>query len=95
MITRPIVFCGSSLRLNFSTSAAGSVHAEIQDPAGRAVEGFELENCRQVFGDAIDRQVRWKTDSRPLPAGPSACGWRFARRTCTRFASPMAENKPL
>ena len=33
--TRPIVFDGGELELNYSTSAAGSVRVEVQDAEGR------------------------------------------------------------
>lgn len=59
LVTRPIRFQGRQLALNFSTSGAGSVRVEIQDAAGRPIPGFALADCPPVFGDAIDRPVRW------------------------------------
>ncbi|MEZ5278310.1 MAG: hypothetical protein R3F07_18155 [Opitutaceae bacterium] len=71
-LTRPIVFNGSELRLNFASSIAGDVRVEIQDETGRALEGFRLDECDPVFGDAIDRPVTWKNgpDVRTLSGRP-------------------------
>jgi len=60
LLTRPIVFEGKHLTMNVSTSVAGSVRVEIQDAGGRPIEGLALANCPEIFGDALDRVVRWK-----------------------------------
>jgi len=58
--TRPLVFAGKELTLNVSTSAAGSVRVEVQDAAGKPIEGFALADCPEVFGDDLERVVLWK-----------------------------------
>lgn len=63
LVTKPLKFDGSSLHLNFSTSAAGSVQVEIQDANGKPVEGYSIQDCPPVFGDTIDRVVSWKNGS--------------------------------
>ena len=60
VVTRPLVFSGRRLDLNLSTSAAGAIQVEIQEPSGRPVEGFALTDCPPAFGDAIDRPVDWR-----------------------------------
>ena len=60
LLTKPIVFSGNQLTLNFSTSAAGSLRVEIQDQAGKPIPGFALADCDEVFGDEIERVVSWK-----------------------------------
>ena len=47
------------LRVNFSTSAAGSLKCEIQDEAGKPIRGFSLEESDELFGDSIDRAMSW------------------------------------
>ena len=61
--TLPLRFTGSSLTINYSTSAAGSVRVEIQEKSGQPIEGFGLSNCRPIFGDEIQRKVSWKKGS--------------------------------
>jgi hypothetical protein len=63
LLTKPFVFKGKELSLNFSTSALGSIRVEIQDAAGKAFPGFSLDDCPPVFGDTIDRTVSWNNGS--------------------------------
>ncbi|HHM12182.1 MAG TPA: hypothetical protein ENJ16_01415 [Planctomycetaceae bacterium] len=60
LVTRPVVFEGTELHLNFSTSAAGAIQVELQDAEGKPLPGFELSSCDVIFGDTIDRTVTWK-----------------------------------
>jgi hypothetical protein len=57
--TRPFIFDGEELELNYSTSAVGTVRVEIQDGDGNAVPGFALDDCPEIFGDEIEGGVRW------------------------------------
>ncbi len=61
--TKPLVFAGTQLELNFSTSAAGSVRVEVQDTDGKPINGFSAANCPQLFGDSIARRVKWNSDA--------------------------------
>ena len=61
--TRPIVFRGGALILNYATSAVGSVQAEIQDGDGQALPGFALEDAAEIYGDEIEHAVAWKGGS--------------------------------
>ena len=71
-VTRPLMFKGTRLTLNVSTSAAGSVRVEIQDADGRPIRGFSLSDCPDIIGDEIERGVRWKQggDVRALAGQP-------------------------
>ena len=60
LLTKPLVFHGNSLRLNFATSAAGHLRVEIQEHSGRPLPGFALTDCDEIFGDSLDRAVTWK-----------------------------------
>ena len=51
VVTKPLVFAGNELRLNFSTSARGFVRVTLRDETGRAATSHEL------FGDSTDRVV--------------------------------------
>lgn len=59
MLTRPLLFAGNRLVLNYATSAAGSVKVEVQDPAGNAIPGFALADCEPLYGDEIAGAVKW------------------------------------
>lgn len=60
VVTRPLTFEGDSLVLNYATSAAGSVRVEVQDEAGEPLPGYALEDCEQIYGDAIEQVVEWR-----------------------------------
>ncbi len=60
LVTKPLVFKGRRLAINFSTSAAGSVRVEIQDVEGKPIPGFTLADCHETFGDDLDRPVLWR-----------------------------------
>jgi hypothetical protein len=60
LLTKPVVFAGSELVLNFSTSAMGAVQLEILKAGGEAIPGFTLADCEITYGDAIERTVKWK-----------------------------------
>ena len=50
MVTRPLLFDGENLVLNFSTSAAGGIRVEIQDVRGHPFPGFSLEESPLIWG---------------------------------------------
>ncbi len=59
MTTVPVVFEGGELEVNYSTSAIGSIRAEIQDAEGRPIDGFTLDDCPEKFGDEIEGAIGW------------------------------------
>ena len=50
-MTKPLVFKGKKLVVNFSTSARGRVRVVLRSDGGRTLESVEL------FGDQVDRPV--------------------------------------
>ncbi|MCX6374748.1 MAG: hypothetical protein NTU88_01695 [Armatimonadetes bacterium] len=63
MVTKPLTFEGKELVINYSTSAVGGVQVEIQDAEGKPVSGFALDDCPVIYGDEIERVVKWKSGS--------------------------------
>jgi len=59
-ITHPIIFDGNNLVLNYSTSAAGLIKVEIQDLEGKPVDNYSINDCHEIYGDAIEEEVSWK-----------------------------------
>ena len=60
MLTRPLVFKGAALVINYSTSAVGSIKVEVQDEHGVPILGFGLAEATEIYGDEIERAVSWK-----------------------------------
>ncbi len=72
-VTKPIRFDGGNLALNVETSGAGGIQVEIQDLAGKPLEGYALADCPPIFCDRVQKIVRWKGrggDVRPLSGKP-------------------------
>lgn len=83
LLTKPLTFSGDQLRLNFSTSAVGSVKVELEDAAtGEAIPGYALDECPPLFGDALDRVVTWQQGSRSRLAGRSRGAFAFRAGGC-------------
>ena len=61
--TKFFTFSGSKLHINFSTSAIGAIKIELQDAAGKAIPGFSLQDNGDIFGDSLDRIVKWNGKS--------------------------------
>jgi hypothetical protein len=59
-VTKPLVFRGKQLALNFATAAAGQLRVEVQDAAEKPLPGYPLADCDELFGDTLDRKVTWK-----------------------------------
>jgi hypothetical protein len=69
-VTQPIRISGERLVLNLATSAAGHVRVEVQNPAGRPVEGFTLDDSDPLFGDDLARVATWRRGDADLSALP-------------------------
>lgn len=63
LVTKPLTFTGRLLEINYSTSAGGQIRVEILDQKGEPVPGFTLDDCLPIFGDEIERTVKWKTQA--------------------------------
>ena len=59
LITKAFLFKGRRLRLNYSTSAVGMVRVEMQDADGTPLPGLGANDCREIYGDELDRAVTW------------------------------------
>lgn len=60
LLTKRVEFDGKELRINFSTAQDGMLRIELQDARGDPIEGFRLDDCPPMRGDAIEHTVAWK-----------------------------------
>jgi hypothetical protein len=86
LLTRPLVFEGNKLVLNASTSAAGSLRVELLGPDGLPLQGFGLEDCMEMVGDAIEWEVRWRGDPPLEPHAGTPIRIRFVMTECDLYA---------
>ena len=50
MTTKPFMFTGGKLLLNFATSAPGYIKVEIQDTKGEPITGYSLSDAQELIG---------------------------------------------
>ncbi|MBQ8611307.1 MAG: hypothetical protein IJ412_06315 [Oscillospiraceae bacterium] len=62
IVTKPLVFAGDTLHINFSTSAFGGVRIRLLDETGEAIPGYD---SGVHFGDSVERKVPFE---KPLAA---------------------------
>ncbi len=91
LITRPFVFSGSALHLNFATSAGGGIRVEIQDQGGNPLPGFALDDCQEIIGNEIDRVVMWKTGSDLSSVAGQPIRLRFVLSDADLYALQFAD----
>ncbi len=65
--TKPIIFTGTELSINASTSACGYIKVEFLTPEGKPFDGFSSEDCDIIYGDSVDRRVTWNNDQHVCP----------------------------
>ena len=92
LVTRPIVFAGERLRINFETSAAGSMQIEIQDAKGRPVPGFALAECPVLFGNSTDYTVEWRSKANLSDLAGNPVRLRFVLKDADLYAFRFAED---
>lgn len=66
VVTKPVVFAGGELVINYATSAAGGIRIELRDASGKPIPGFGMDDCSVIYGDEIERVVRWNSGSSVL-----------------------------
>lgn len=59
--TPPLLFRGTTLRLNMKTSPAGEVRVGLLDTVNSPLAGRSIEDCVPIRGDHIDTTVTWKS----------------------------------
>jgi hypothetical protein len=91
LVTRPVVFSGKALRLNYSTSAAGSVVVELQDESGKPLHGFAASDMKPLFGDELDAAVSWKDGSDLSGVAGKPVRFRFVLTDADLFAMRVGE----
>ena len=60
MTTKPLVFSGFKLFLNYATSAAGILKVEIQNSDGSPIPGFSMKDSTELFGDTTKQMMSWE-----------------------------------
>ncbi len=91
MLTKPFTFSGNRLEINYSTSAAGSVSVEIQQPDHTPVPGFTLQECVKLMGDQISQTVSWQAGSNLSSLAGVPIRLRFVMKDADLFSLRFSE----
>lgn len=91
LLTKPLVFSGKELSLNFATSAAGGIKVQIESPDGAPVEGFTFADCQEIIGNEIDRAVVWKEKSDVSSLAGKPIRLRFQLKDADLYALRFVE----
>ena len=91
LLTKPLVFKGSKLIINYAGSAYGSLQVEIQDADGKAVEGYRLDQCPVIYGDEIEHAVTWDGGSDVSRLAGEPVRLRFVMRDADLYSLRFIE----
>ncbi|MEX0726067.1 MAG: hypothetical protein WD065_07345, partial [Planctomycetaceae bacterium] len=86
LITKPLIFSGNELELNFATSAAGSIRVEIQSADGQPIGGFTADDSVETIGNEIERTIHWKSGSDVSALAGQPVRLRFVMHDAELFA---------
>jgi hypothetical protein len=59
LLTKPFVFDGRRLEVNYETSAAGALCVDLLDGEGKPIPGYVQSGDDLLVGDEVSRTVRW------------------------------------
>ncbi|MCA1809489.1 MAG: LamG domain-containing protein, partial [Lentisphaerae bacterium] len=60
LLTRPFVFTGDRLIVNYASSANGDLRFELTDTQGEPLPGFSLQDSELLYGNEIEHMVAWQ-----------------------------------
>ncbi len=90
-LTRPLVFTGARLVVNYATSAIGSLRFALCDEAGKALAGFDLADSEVLFGNEIGHEVVWRGGASPGALAGRPVRLRIRMQDAQLFAFQFAE----
>jgi len=94
LITKPLIFKGERLFINFATSAPGSVRVEIQDPAGKPIPGLTLDEAEEQIGNEIEREVSWRAGNDVSALAGKPVRLRFVMKDADLYAMRFGPKPP-
>lgn len=84
--TKPLIFTGTQLYLNFSTSAVGGIRVECEDEEGAPLPGYSLADAVELVGNALDEPVRWVHGADWSPLSGKPIRLRFVMRDADLYS---------
>lgn len=84
VLTRPLIFDGSVLSVNYRSQDNGHLKIEVCNTDGQPLAGFSAADCQPLQGDAVNGSVNWKKSVAQLSGRPVRL--RFQLRDAELFA---------
>lgn len=94
LLTKPLVFRGRQLMVNYSTSAAGTILVEIQDADGKPIPGYSLAESQDLYGDSLEQPVTWKGGNDVSKLAGRPVRLRFVVKDADLYSFQFREGKP-
>ena len=91
LVSKPLLFSGRKLVVNFATSHQGSLAVELQDAEGKPIPGFTLADCLPLNGDEIEKTVAWKGGADVSPLAGKSVRLRFDLKDADVFSFRFGE----
>lgn len=63
MKTKPFIFSGKELEVNYATSAVGEIRMALQDENGKDIPGYSMLDFQELVGNETARTVAWSGGS--------------------------------
>lgn len=86
LLTRPLVFEGDALELNYSSGIAGGLRVEVQDETGHPWPGFTLAEAEELYGDSLAQRALWKKGSSVAALAGKPVRLRFVLRDADLYS---------
>lgn len=93
-VTKPLVFAGKALLINYATSVLGGVRVEIQDASGQPISGFTEADAVELVGNHIERRVAWKQGSDVSRLAGTPVRLRFLLKAADVYALRFTSTSP-
>lgn len=82
LVTKPLIFAGNCLHLNFASSAFGYIYVDVLDEEGTVISGKSFE----IFGNTLDREIRFDDGSDFSQFAGKPVRLRFTMRDAKLFS---------
>jgi hypothetical protein len=92
-VTKPFVFDGDELQINYIAWPRGEIRVEILDAKGQTLKGFTLIDCKPLRGDEIDHPVTWQSGLTPGHLAGTPVRLRFHLKHADLFSFRFVQAK--
>lgn len=86
LLTKPLIFKGKNLYLNYASSAAGHLNMEILDINGSPIKGFTKDDSNTLIGDKIKQKVIWKKNKNFIQLEGNPIRLKFILKECDLYS---------